>query len=104
MLEPPIVHEITSECLYKVRKNYLWRPTPTQPRHEPINAESAKGNGKALTDGMFTTPFSITPLSANRNYSVNIPSVRLSATFNTFCQHLSSRAYVRFAGSEKLLA
>ena len=31
--------------------------------------------GKALTDGMFTVVFSTTPLSASRNYSVNIPSV-----------------------------
>ena len=30
---------------------------------------------KALTDGMFTVLFSTTPLSASRNYSVNIPSV-----------------------------
>jgi hypothetical protein len=31
--------------------------------------------GKALTDGSFTVLFSTTPLSASRNYSVNIPSV-----------------------------
>ena len=46
--------------------------------------------GKALTDGMFTVLFSTTPLSASRNYSVNIPSVN---PFNDFQIDFSVSAF-----------
>jgi hypothetical protein len=43
--------------------------------------------GKALTDGSFTVLFSTTPLSASRNYSVNIPSVNaFECLFFAKCQ------------------